>query len=173
MEIRNSNLSDISKIFELYGIATAFMKSKNEIAWPEFKRELIIEEIEDLRQWKLLLQGEIACVWATTLNDELIWGNANNEPSVYIHRIASNPNFRGRNLVKYMVDWADDYCVDKNLKYVRMDTVGLNQGLISHYKKNGFDFLGTKKLDNVDDLPNHYSKGPVCLFQRAVKYGLE
>jgi len=167
MEIRNSNLKDVSKIMELYRIATAYMKSKNQVAWPEFSRELIVEEIEDLRQWKLLINNEIACIWATTLNDELIWGNENNDSSVYIHRIATNPDYRGQNLVKQIVDWADNYCIDNNLKYVRMDTVGLNKGLIGHYRKLGFEFLGTKELDNVDDLPEHYSEGPVCLFQRT------
>ncbi len=168
MKIRNSDLTDISKIVELYSIATAFMKSKNQVAWPKFDRDLIVEEIKSLRQWKLLINDEIACIWAITLDDELIWGNANNDPSIYIHRIATNPNFRGQNLVKYLLDWADDYCLKNNLKYVRMDTVGLNEGLISHYGKLGFDFLGTKELDHVGDLPKHYSEGPICLFQREV-----
>ena len=166
MKIINCYLNDISKIFELYRIATDYMKLKKQVAWPDFERELIIKEIKDQRQWKILIDNEIACIWAITLNDELIWGNENNEPSVYIHRIATNPDFRGRNLVKHIVGWADNYCIDNNLKYVRMDTVGLNKGLISHYKKLGFDFLGTKELDNVEDLPEHYSEGPVCLFQR-------
>ncbi len=145
------------------------MKSKKQVAWPEFARELIIEEIEDLRQWKLLKNGKIACVWATTLNDESIWGSENNDPSLYIHRIATNPDFRGQKLVKQIVSWADNYCITNNLNYVRMDTVGLNKGLIGHYGKLGFIFLGTKELDNVANLPKHYSEGPVCLFQREVK----
>jgi len=169
MEIRNSDLNDLSKIFELYKIATNFMKSKNQVAWPEFARDLIIEEIEDLRQWKFLMNGKIACIWATTLNDESIWGTENNDPSIYIHRIATNPDFRGQKLVKQIVSWADNYCINNNLNYVRMDTVGLNKGLIGHYEKLGFIFLGTKELDNVDNLPKHYSEGPVCLFQREVK----
>lgn len=169
MEIKNSNISDISEIFKLYSIATAFMKSKKQVAWPEFERELIIEEIEDLRQWKLIINHEIACIWATALNDPLIWGNKNDEPSVYIHRIASNPKFRGQKLVKQLVDWADNYCIENNLKYVRMDTVGLNKGLISHYQKLGFDFLGTQEVENANDLPKHYNEGAVCLFQREVK----
>jgi len=165
----NSDLNDLSKIFELYKIATNFMKSKNQVAWPEFPRELIIEEIEDLRQWKLIINGEIACIWATTLNDELIWGTENNDPSIYIHRIATNPHFRGQKLVNHIVSWADNYCIENNLNNVRMDTVGLNKGLIGHYEKLGFIFLGTKELDNVDNLPKHYTEGPVCLFQREVK----
>lgn len=167
MKIENSDLNDVSKIIELYRLATIFMKSKQQVAWPEFAQEMIIEEIDELRQWKILIDDEIACIWATALNDELIWGDKNNEPSVYIHRITSNPKFRGQNFVKHIVDWADNYCRENHLQYVRMDTVGLNKALIGHYENNGFQFLGTKALSNVDELPEHYSKGPVCLFQRT------
>jgi len=166
MEIKNSTINDYSTILELYRIATAYMKSKNQVAWPEFEKDMIINEIEELRQWKLLIDDQIACIWATAFNDELIWGNANTEPSIYLHRIATSPDFRGRKLVEKIVVWADKYCIDNNLKYIRMDTVGLNKGLIGHYERLGFDFLGTKELDHVSDLPAHYSEGPVCLFQR-------
>ena len=169
MRIENSLLEDLPNIFDLYRIATDYMKSKNQVHWPEFSRKLIIKEIEEKRQWKISIEGEIACIWATALNDELIWGNDNNDPSVYIHRIASNPNFRGQKFVKSIVSWSDDYCIKNDLKFIRMDTVGLNEGLINHYKKLGFEFLGTKELENVDGLPAHYKEGPVCLFQREVK----
>lgn len=169
MQIRNSDLNDIPKIFELYRIATQYMISKSQVPWPEFPKELILEEIKDQRQWKLSIEGEIACIWATTLNDELIWGDENNVPSVYIHRIATNPNFRGQNLVKHLVQWADNYSIANDLIYVRMDTVGLNKGLIGHYEKMGFNFLGTRELKNTEGLPDHYAKGPVCLFQREVE----
>ncbi len=45
MTIENSILTDIPKIFELYSIATAYMKSKNQVYWPEFPKELIIHNI--------------------------------------------------------------------------------------------------------------------------------
>lgn len=167
MEIQNSTQGDIHKIFELYRIATDYMKSKNQVAWPEFSRDLISLEINEKRQWKLLIDNEIACVWATTLNDESIWG-ANNDSAVYIHRIATNPSFRGRKLVNQIVNWADQYCIDNKLKFIRMDTVGLNKGLIGHYEKFGFEFLGTKELDNHNNLPDHYKEGPVCLFERKI-----
>lgn len=168
MQIQNSDIHDLDYIFELYRIATDYMKSKNQVFWPAFPRELIHSEIEENRQWKLILDDQIACIWATTLNDELIWGERNSEPSVYIHRIATNPHFRGQNLVKNIVHWADKYCISNDLKYVRLDTVGLNNGLINHYGKLGFDFLGTQKLKNISELPAHYSQGNVCLFQREV-----
>ncbi len=169
MKIENSTPQDVPKIFELYRIATAYMKSKNQVSWPEFSKALIDQEIEEKRQWKILIEGEIACIWATTLSDELIWGEANNDPSIYIHRIATNPNFRGRNFVHHIVTWADEYAKANDLKFIRLDTVGLNKGLIGHYEKHGFEFLGANKLENTDGLPSHYKEGPVCLFQRKVK----
>ena len=126
MKIENSNLTDLIKIFDLYKIATDYMKSKNQVYWPVFSKELIINEIEENRQWKLLINGQIAFIWSTALNDELIWGNKSKEPSLYIHRIATNPEFRGQNLVKKLIDWANEFGKKKKIKYIRMDTVGLN-----------------------------------------------
>jgi GNAT superfamily N-acetyltransferase len=167
MLIKNSNHKDIPQIFDLYKIATDYMKSKDEVYWPEFPKELITNEIKENRQWKLLINGKIACIWATTMNDELIWGDKK-EPSVYIHRIATNPEFRGQNLIKKLVDWANKFGKNRNLKYIRMDTVGLNIGLIHHYKKFGFDFLGTRKLEKTNGLPEHYKQGEVCYFQKEI-----
>ncbi len=168
MKITNSDLNDLPTIFDLYRIATGYMKSKNQVAWPEFQEELVVEAIEEKKQWKLVMDNEIACIWTITFRDELIWG-ADVEPAMYIHRIATNPEFRGRNLVKHLVDWADGYCIENKLKYIRMDTVGFNKGLIGHYEKHGFTFLGTKELGNTNGLPEHYREGPVCLFQRDVR----
>ncbi len=168
MQIENSTLQDLAKIFELYRIATDFMKSKKQVSWPEFSKELIVDEIQNKRQWKITIENQIACIWATTRNDELIWGKDNKEPSIYIHRIATNQDFRGQNLAKNIVNWADEYGVTHDLEYIRMDTVGYNEGLIKHYKKIGFEFLGTKELTDTTGLPDHYNDDVVCLFQREI-----
>ena len=168
MEIINSKLSDLPQIFEFYRLATEYMKSKNEVHWPEFKKELITTEISENRQWKLLIDDRVACIWATTLSDELIWGSENATPSLYIHRIATYPEFRGQNMTSHLIEWANVYAKEKNLEYLRLDTVGLNQGLIRHYKSLGFTFLGTRRIETSTGLPGHYAQGPVCFFQRAV-----
>lgn len=165
MIIKNSLISDIDEIFRLYRIATDFQKIKFTVHWPEFDRKLIETEILENRQWKLLVKEEIACVWATTFNDPQIWEERNNDPSVYIHRIAANPNFRGQNLVGEIVNWAKNYAIENDKKYIRMDTVGNNPGLIKYYKQCGFDFLGLFKPRNTNGLPAHYNNATVSLFQ--------
>ncbi|WP_342662754.1 GNAT family N-acetyltransferase [Gelidibacter mesophilus] len=79
--------------------------------------------------------------------------------------MATNPDFRGRNFVKIIVDWAINLAKEQNKQFIRMDTCGKNEGLITHYQRCGFDFLGTKKLNNVSHLPAHYHNVEVCFFE--------
>jgi len=166
MEIRNSTLKDIDDIFTLYKIATDFQKIKfPKNQWPEFDRELITDEVNDKRQWKMIIDNKIACVWAITFNDPQIWEERDLDPSIYIHRIATNPDFRGQNFVSEIVKWARDYATYKNKLFIRMDTCGNNKKLISHYGNSGFNFLGLTNLKNTEGLPSHYENAIVCLFE--------
>jgi RimJ/RimL family protein N-acetyltransferase len=138
---------------------------KGAVLWPEFEQELIEMEIAENRQWKILINNQIACVWTTTFSDPQIWEERDEEPAVYIHRISTNPIFRGQNLVGEIVNWSKKYARENAKKYIRMDTVGENKGLINYYQKCGFEFLGLKKLKNTAGLPAHYSRDAVSLFQ--------
>lgn len=167
-QIENSNINDIEEIFRLYKIATEFQKTRFTVHWPEFDKKLIENEISENRQWKIVVEGKIACVWATTFNDPQIWEERNEDPSVYIHRIATNPDFRGQNLVGQIVEWVKIYAKENKKQFVRMDTVGDNPGLINYYSKCGFDFLGLLKLKNTEGLPAHYDNATVSLFQMTL-----
>lgn len=167
-QIQNSNSSDIDEIFRLYKIATDFQKTRFTVHWPVFDRTLIETEIAENRQWKIVADGKIACIWATTFNDPQIWEQRNEDPAVYIHRIATNPDFRGQNLVGQIVEWVKIYAGEHQKKYIRMDTVGDNPGLIDYYTKCGFDFLGLLKLKNTAGLPAHYDNATVSLFQMTL-----
>lgn len=168
MEIRNSTITDIDEIFRMYKMATDLQKTKYIVVWPEFERTLIETEISENRQWKISMDGKVACVWATTFTDPLIWEERNNDPAIYIHRIATHPDFRGKNLVLEIVKWAKKYAKENNKKFIRMDTVGENEKLINHYKNCGFNFLGLFKLKNTKGLPQHYDNATVSLFELNV-----
>lgn len=166
MTISNCTIQDIDEIFRLYKIASDFQKGKKEVTvWPDFDRTLVEDEIRENRQWKITIDGEVACVWAITFSDDKIWENSDKEAAVYIHRIATNPDFRGNNFVTKIVDWSKEYAKQNEKDFVRLDTTGNNTRLIEHYKKSGFDFLGIVELSDSNGLPGHYSNAPVCLFE--------
>ena len=166
MVVKNVRKEDIDEIFRLYNIASNYQKSKKTVVvWPDFDREMVSQEIAEHRQFKLLIDNEIACIWAITFSDAQIWEKRNEDPAIYIHRIATNPKFRGHNFVGAIVDWAKDYANVHTKQFIRLDTIGENTRLINHYCNCGFDFLGMFDLPNVDELPPHYKEGPVCLFE--------
>jgi GNAT superfamily N-acetyltransferase len=165
MTIKNSSLEDIDEILRLYNIARDFQKLKGAVLWPQFEKKLIETEILENRQWKIIVDYQIACVWATTFTDPEIWEELNADPSVYIHRIATNPVFRNQKLVSEIVKWAKNFATENSKNFIRMDTVGENKGLIEYYQKCGFDFLGLVKLKNTENLPAHYNNATVSHFQ--------
>lgn len=164
--IKNSDSNDISEIFRLYKLATDFQKVKfPSNKWPEFEQELIATEIVENRQFKLLINDKIACVWVITYSDPQIWEGSEKDAAIYIHRIATNPEFRGNNFVQKIVAWAKDYANRQGKQFIRMDTCGKNEGLINHYTNCGFNYLGIKKLKNTSELPSHYHDADVCFFE--------
>jgi GNAT superfamily N-acetyltransferase len=130
---------------------------------------MVAQEVAEGRQWKLLLGETIACVWAITFDDPEIWGARNVDPAVYLHRIATNPDCRGRGLVAAIVQWAKVYAQQHQKRFVCLDTVGENHGLIAHYTKCGFTYLGLSELTATATLPAHYHGATVSLFELAVE----
>ncbi|WP_192822215.1 N-acetyltransferase [Rufibacter sp. LB8] len=170
MQIVNSTLDDFPEILRLYQAASAYQRAKNVVTWPDFDHQLILKEIQENHQWKLLDEhGQIICIWATTFSDPLIWEERDQDPAVYIHRIATNPDHRGKQLVQKIVAWAKEYAAQHKKKYVRLDTIGENKPLIQHYTACGFTFLGLFKLENTVGLPAHYENATVSLFEVEVE----
>jgi ribosomal protein S18 acetylase RimI-like enzyme len=166
MVIKNVTITDIGEVFKFYKIASEYQTAKKKVVvWPDFERAMVETEIAENRQFKLLINNEIACIWAIAFSDKQIWEERNKDTAVYIHRIATDPKFRGNNFVADIVTWAKEYVKQKKIQFIRLDTLGNNIKLIAHYKNAGFDFLGLFNLKNTDRLPDHYQLAPVCLFE--------
>src|SRR4051812_30160339 len=93
LEIKNSTFSDVNTILELYDAASDLQTQKKVVVWPKFERSLVEREIQEKRQWKIMIDNEIACNWSITFEDKEIWGDKDDNNSIYIHRLAANPAF--------------------------------------------------------------------------------
>lgn len=169
MKISTSTSDDIPQIFRLYNDAIKYQaKIFPESVWSGFEEDMVRNEVIENRQFKLMIDDNIACVWAVKYSDPQIWEEKDNTDSIYIHRIATNPDFRGNNFVSAIVDWAKVFAKKKHKKFIRMDTCGDNKRLIKHYTKSGFNYLGMKKLKDYSNLPSHYQEAEVCYFEIKV-----
>ncbi|MEP7142434.1 MAG: GNAT family N-acetyltransferase [Ferruginibacter sp.] len=169
MQIINSTKDDIGKIFILYDAAVAYQKTKFDKHWQGFDAQLIEQEVNENRQFKILVDDTIVCIFAITFNDALIWGERDKAPSVYIHRIVTDPGFHGNNYVKNITAWAIRYANKNGKKFVRMDTWGDNQKLIGYYENCGFKFVGLSGILSGENLPRHYQGIRLSLFEIDLK----
>jgi hypothetical protein len=165
-KISNCILKDSDTILSLYKSARDLQTQKKMVVWPIFEKDFIENEINEQRQWKLLIEDDIACNWAITFSDKEIWGEKDKDDAIYIHRIATNPLFRGNRYIDRIVSWAKEYAKQKAKQFIRLDTLGNNTGLIKHYTSAGFQFLGMFELADTSNLPGHYQVEPnCCLFE--------
>lgn len=79
MKIVKSDTQDLEEIFRPYKLATDYQKTQSAVAWPEFDKNLVQTEITEQRQWKIIIDGKISCIWATTFSDPQIWEERNND----------------------------------------------------------------------------------------------
>ena len=169
MQIINSSIDDINTIFTLYDAAVAFQKTRFDKHWQAFDREMVEKEIAENRQWKIMEGDKVACIFAIAYRDPFIWKEKDIDPSIYIHRIVTNPAYHGRQYVKAIIEWAREHAKETGKQYIRMDTWGDNEALIKYYVACGFNFLGIIVPTPSDDLPKHYSAISLSLFEIKVE----
>ncbi len=170
MQIQNSTPEDLATILALYDSAIEHQKKVFNKHWQPFDPQMIEREIEEKRQWKMVIDNQIVCIFAITYNDPIIWKEKDKAPSLYLHRIVTHPDHRGNFFVKDIIAWALKFCREHGKQFIRMDTFGDNQKLIDYYVACGFKFLGLTTLGAADDLPKHYRNASLSLFEIQVSH---
>jgi len=165
MTITNTAPADVDALLSLYQSAINYQKTKTAYTWQPFDRAAVQREIEQGSQWKILIDGQIACVFLTTFSDPAIWGHRNTQPAIYIHRIVTAPAFKGQKLVQHIVEWARNHARTHNRQWVRMDTWGDNHELINYYLQFGFTHIDTITPDQTGKLPSYYNCISLALLQ--------
>ncbi|WP_245577713.1 GNAT family N-acetyltransferase [Gelidibacter mesophilus] len=140
MNITPSTFADINTIFELYDAATVYQKSVNNKSWSRFESALIEREISENRHFKIMEDDIMACSVVITLKDPVIGKGSAIDKAIYLHRIATHLNFRGRSYLKKIVEWCIAYGKQRQIEYIRMDTHSGNDGLNTHYIRSGFTY---------------------------------
>ncbi len=166
MKITNCSYGDVNEIMGLYNAARCLQYQKHMVIWPYFERSFIEKEIQEKRQWKMVVDNIIVCNWAIAFEDKEIWEQKDKNDGIYIHRICNHPNLRGNRYIDTLVAWSREYAAQMSKQFIRLDTLGNNTRLIEHYTSAGFEYLGMFALTDTTNLPTHYKNEPnCCLFE--------
>ncbi len=96
------------------------------------------------------------------------WGAKDQNDAIYLHRIVANPDSPVKKIFSKVLDWALDYAMKHQLKYIRMDTWAENTQLINYYKSYGFSFVENFKTGDNNELPIQNRNLNVALLQLEV-----
>lgn len=168
MTIQKSCLEDIDAIFYLYDEATAYQKKHQNKSWNGFDRKQIKTEIKNKSHFIIKEGNTVTCTFVIAFDSLLIWKEANKDPAVYLHRIATHPDFRGRGYVKAIAEWSKVLAVKHNKFFIRLDTHTENDKINAYYSSCGFTNKGISYLHQTPNLPEHYKAGEFTLFEMKV-----
>ena len=163
MVIQQANLNDIPVMLDIYDHARAYQIIKGQATYAIFNEKLIENGIHTGLYHKIVVDEKIAAIFLISLEDELIWQKLENYNSVYIHRIANHPDFKGRNLMQTITDFAIDLAKKHNRQFIRLDTWNRNEKIKKYYQKFGFKIVGTRLFVPEDKINPHYW-GETCVY---------
>lgn len=154
-EVRNTEVSDLEVIFELFEQSINYQEKKGFPVWRNYDRNAIIQDIENENQYKVVIGSKTAIVFSVCYADKIIWRDFDKGDSIYLHRIVVNPELKGQKLFGKILDWAIGHCKQKGLNSIRMDTWAANPTIIEYYKTFGFNLVENYTTPDSTELPVH------------------
>lgn len=168
-EISNTEHSDLKIIYQFFEEAIDYIKRNNYIGWTTFDKGYLIKDLENKLQFKITVQDEIAAVFSICFSDSLIWREMEKGDAIYLHRIVVNPKFKGQMQFDKILTWCKILAIEKELKYIRMDTWAANPNIIDYYKSFGFKHIEDYTTPNTTELPDQHRNLKVALLEMKVQ----
>ena len=169
-QITNTEKSDLPLVFEFFEHSISYQEKHGYPAWRHYDKNVVVKDVENKNQYKILVDSVIAMVFSIRYSDKLIWRELDEGDSIYLHRIVVNPALKGRKLFGVILDWAIDHVKQKGLRSIRMDTWADNPTIINYYKTFGFQFIENYTTPDSPELPVHNRNLPMTLLEYKVNY---
>ncbi|MEP6947931.1 MAG: GNAT family N-acetyltransferase [Ginsengibacter sp.] len=166
--IINTEIKDLPFIYSLFEEAISYQKRKGYPVWVGYDKEVLKREIENKQQYKIVIDDAIACIFSICYSDEIIWRERENGESLYLHRIAVNPFYKGQKHFGKILNWCVGYAIENALLNIRMDTWADNPDLVNYYKNSGFQIVGTLTTPDSEKLPIPQRNNRVVLLEFTI-----
>jgi GNAT superfamily N-acetyltransferase len=168
-EVRNTEMNNLEQIFELFDHSIIYQERNGYPVWKNYDKAAIIKDIETKSQYKVVVNASIGIVFSVGYTDKIIWRAHDIGNSVYLHRIAVNPELKGRKLFGLILDWTIQHAQQKGLVRIRMDTWAENPTLIKYYQNFGFKVIENYTTPDSIELPLHNRNLALTLLEYHLK----
>lgn len=174
ISIRRGRPDEVDTVLKLRRAAREWLMHKDtdqwEVDWPSteemvagFQRDLETGSTwfaEDMGH-SIGRSGVIGCITVNTRTDEGLWGEAERESALFVHRMMRNPHSLRAYIGTILLNHASDLARCARKGWVRLDAWTTNTDLHQYYLNSGFAKVRT--------MENHPTPSAAC-FERKSSY---
>lgn len=159
--IRKANLNDLREIKKLTEACAKALQQQNIFQWNEHypSLEKLKNDIEKQELYVFEKENRIISIIVLTSKMDDVYRNINwlskTGNNLYVHRLATHPEFWGKGYARKMMDFAEEFAKNKNFTSIRLDTFSKNIRNQKFYEARGYTKLGDVYFPHKNEHPFH------------------
>lgn len=151
MNLRRARLEDMPAIMAIIRRVVPLMRATGNLQWDDAypNPEVFSRDIEKEQLWVAEIDGGLAGVAAITEDQEPEYARVGwdiTEPAIVVHRVAVDPEFRGRGIAEALMRQAETVATERGITVLRVDTNTQNAATQKLFPKLGYTFSGETEL---------------------------
>ena len=156
--IKKSTYNDIDEIMIIIEQAKEYFTQKEFFQWnKEYpNKDTIKNDIDKNNSFIVLLDNNIVGTFSLIVGEDMCYKNIcgnwiSNDLYATIHRLAIHNHYKRKGISHKIIKYCENFCIDNNIKTLRIDTHSLNKPMINFIEKNNFQYCGiiqTRGLSN-------------------------
>jgi len=159
--IRKANLNDLRDIKKLTEACAKALQQQNIFQWNEHypSLEKLKKDIEKQELYVFEEENMIIAIIVLTPNMDEVYRNidwlSKTDNNLYVHRLATHPEFWGKGYARKIMDFAEEFAKNKNFTSIRLDTFSKNIRNQKFYEARGYTKLGEVYFPHKNEYPFH------------------
>jgi len=148
-KIKNGDIENALLIMK--EAANRLIKTGKEMWNPEdITKEKILRNIAEKDIYIGYIDDEPAGSMILQWDDKFFWPNIGENESGFIHKLAVRQKYAGKKISNYMVQFAEEECRKRGIKYLRLDCAADRPKLCKFYENLGFRMVDRRMIDKYD-----------------------
>ena len=147
MVIRRGALEDVAGVMEMVRRLVPLMRAEGNLQWDAVypNAEVFEKDVELGQMWVAEVAGQLVGVAAVTTEQEPEYADVGwdiTEPAVVVHRLAVDPEARGKGVARALMQQAEEVAQERGIFVLRVDTNSQNEATQRLFPKLGYGFAG-------------------------------
>jgi GNAT superfamily N-acetyltransferase len=156
--------ADFEAVVNLLAAARSWQRTMGVDVWQQFDPAQIAADISRGCVY-VGKAGDALCATVTLLeSDPLVWGPDGGR-ALYIHKLASSRDERGRGAGARIIAWVRDMARQRDKRWLRLETWRENRKMRAYYERQGFRHVRDQFFPPDSALPADYRGTYKSLYQ--------